>query len=118
QIGSWLVSPAAQDLLFCGYVYTILDEAFPGPVHPRVPMNRTIFLTAFFFSLWHVPNFQYWPVKFVCLQLCYTFAGAAFVGLSRQWTGSVIYVTAAHMAGNCYAWCLSGSPMFPLKLWT
>lgn len=116
QVSLWLISPLAQDLVFSGYLYTHLERAFPGPLHARVHIHRAVLWTAFFFMLWHMPNFACWPWTFVLLQLAYTFAGALIVGLTRQWTGSIWYVTIAHTIGNFGAWCLSQSSCFPLRL--
>ena len=57
-----------------------------------------------FFAGWHLQNFAYFPVWYVLLQLLYTWAAFTFVGLTRQWTGSLLYVTIGHMAGNFVAW--------------
>jgi membrane protease YdiL (CAAX protease family) len=114
-ISLWLISPFAQDLVFCGYLYARFKDAFQGYIHPRIPINKAVLLTASFFSLWHVPNYGSWPWDFVTLQLGYTFLGAAIVGMTRQWTGSMWYVTLAHTVGNFGAWCLSQSPRLPLR---
>jgi membrane protease YdiL (CAAX protease family) len=116
-ISLWLISPLAQDLVFSGYLYAILDDAFPGPVHPRVRIHRAVLLAACFFSLWHTPNCVYWNWQFVTLQLGYTFLGAVIVGMTRQWTGSLLYVTFAHTLGNFGAWCLTQSSHFPIRPW-
>ena len=38
------------------------------------------------------------------LQLLYSAAGLVLVGLSRQWTGSILYATLTHSAVNAVAW--------------
>jgi membrane protease YdiL (CAAX protease family) len=103
-IGCWLVSPAAQDLLFTGYLYGLLDVAFPGPIHRRVRVNRAVLITAVFFALWHVPNFFGISTAYVCFQLLYTAIGGAWVLLARQMTGSILPGIATHMAVNFIAW--------------
>jgi membrane protease YdiL (CAAX protease family) len=104
SIGMWLISPAAQDLLFTGYLYGLLDTAFPGRVNARLPVNRAVFFTAVFFALWHVPNFSGIQPSYVVFQLAYTFVGGAWVLLARQLTGSVLPGIATHMAVNFIAW--------------
>ncbi len=104
RVGVWLISPLAQDLVFAGFLYTIIQEAFPGNIHPRVPMQRALPITAAFFSLWHLPNLVVTDTWFVCLQLTYTFLAFTFVGLSRQWTGSFLYGTVAHSIANFFGW--------------
>lgn len=41
---------------------------------------------------------------FVCQQMAYTFAGGIDLGLTRQWTGSICFVTLTHMKVNFIAW--------------
>jgi membrane protease YdiL (CAAX protease family) len=102
-IGTWLISPLAQDLLFCGYLYGILVHAFPGSVHRRIPVDRAVVLTAALFALWHVPNFWGMSATYVSFQLLYTFIGGAWVLLARQLTGSIIPGVLTHMCVNFIA---------------
>ena len=37
-------------------------------------------------------------------QLGYTFIGCVLLGISRQWTGSIVYATVTHTAVNYIAW--------------
>ncbi len=104
-ISTWLVSPAAQDLLFAGYLYGLFDVTFPGHIHRRCPVNRAVFVTALFFALWHVPNFSGMPTSYVLFQLLYTFVGGAWILLARQITASIIPGLLTHMAVNFIA-CL------------
>jgi len=104
RVGVWLISPAAQDLLFTGYLYGLLDAAFPGRLIGRLPMNKAVFITASFFALWHVPNFAGMHASFVSFQLLYTFLGGARILLARQLTGSVLPGIITHMAVNFIAW--------------
>ena len=64
----------------------------------------TWILAALFFSMWHLVNLGRVPAPYLLFQLAYTFAGGVITGLARQWTGSVLYTTAAHMAVNWIAW--------------
>lgn len=104
RIGSWLVSPLAQDLLFAGFLYGLLDGAFPGRVHRRCPVNWAVLVTAAFFALWHVPNFLDMPPAYVAFQLFYTSIGGAWMLLARQLTGSIVPGVVTHMACNFIAW--------------
>ena len=103
--GMWLISPLAQKLVFTGYLYAKFDELFPDYIHPRVRMRWGLVIVGLYFAAWHLPNLHYMPAGYVVFQLLYTFLGCLCVGLSRQWTGSILYCTMAHMAGNCIAWC-------------
>jgi membrane protease YdiL (CAAX protease family) len=107
----WLVSPLAQQLVFNGYLLARMDEAFPGTAVRRIDMRWGVPITAGLFSLWHIPNFLGWPAGFVAFQLLYTFAGGLLIGLSRQWTGSILYGIAAHVIANGYCWWLSPAPV-------
>ena len=107
NIGIWLISPFAQDLVFAGFLYTTIEPAFPGNIHPRVPVRKTLLITGVFFSLHHVPGFLVADAWFVWFQLCYTYAGFVCAGLTRQWTNSMLYLTVSHTAGNFIAWCFA-----------
>ena len=101
----WLISPLAQDLVFMGFIYGILEGAFPKYVHPRVPVRRALLLGALAFALWHLPNlFSSMSPAFVAFQLLYTSTGFVLTGLSRQWTGSLLYATLSHSGVNCVVW--------------
>lgn len=102
-IGTWLISPLAQDLFFAGFLYKQSEIQFPGRVGKRYPVERCIFVTAFFFSLWHVPNFLMLDSVYVWFQLLYTFAGACLVGLIRQATDSLMCILFIHMTVNWLA---------------
>ena len=100
----WLTSPLAQDLIFGGVVYRLLRPHFSSYIHPRVPMEWVLPVGGLFFAGWHVQNFAAMPEGYVVFQLFYTWAAFTFVGLTRQWTGSILYVNLSHMAGNFIAW--------------
>ena len=107
SISMWLISPLAQDLIFIGYLYGRFERVLPGLIHRRVPIGRALVVTAAYFSAWHLQNFGQFPAVFVAMQLVYTFVGCIFTGLTRQWTGSILYLVLSHMAANCVAWCMS-----------
>ncbi|MBN2583275.1 MAG: CPBP family intramembrane metalloprotease [Planctomycetes bacterium] len=100
----WLVSPLAQDLVFSGYLYGRFGLVSDSYVHPRVRIRLALVLAAVFFSLHHLPGLLSLSVGYVAFQLTYTFLGLLLVGLSRQWTGSLFYITATHMAVNLIAY--------------
>ncbi|MEP3479116.1 MAG: CPBP family intramembrane glutamic endopeptidase [Fuerstiella sp.] len=102
-ISTWLISPLAQDLLFAGFLYRWFSIHFPGKLSQAIPMNRCVVLTAACFSLWHTPNIAFGIGPFIWFQLAYTFFGACLVGVIRQWTDSLLYITIVHMAVNCIA---------------
>jgi membrane protease YdiL (CAAX protease family) len=101
----WAISPLAQDLVFMAFLYGQLERTFPGCVHPRMALSWALILTAMFFALWHVPDF-FSDISggYVAFQLIYTALGFVLVGLSRQWTRSVLYATITHAAVNAIVW--------------
>ncbi len=98
--GIWLVTPAAQDLLFAGYLYGLFRAVFPGMAHPRLRVQRAVLLTPVFFALWHTPNFGGMAASYVSFQLLYTLLGGVWMLLARQLTGSVIPGIFTHMSVN------------------
>jgi membrane protease YdiL (CAAX protease family) len=104
DLSIWLTSPLAQDLIFGGVIYRLLRPHFSSYIHPRVPMEWVLPVGGLFFAGWHLQNFNSFPTGYVSFQLAYTWAAFTVVGLTRQWTGSLLYVTLAHMAGNFVPW--------------
>jgi membrane protease YdiL (CAAX protease family) len=103
-VSMWLISPAAQELFFLGYLYGRFAERFDRPLFPRVPVNGALVMTAAFFASWHLVNFFTMPPGYVAFQLCYTFAMTLWTGMTRVMTGSLIWAIAVHMAVNAVAW--------------
>ena len=106
----WLTSPLAQDAVFIGYLYGLFDQLFPKRVWRRLPVPGSLLLTAAFFMAWHIPNLVSLPLGYVLLQLFYTFAGCLITGLSRVWTGTILYATLTHSVINLAALLLSPTP--------
>jgi membrane protease YdiL (CAAX protease family) len=106
-ITMWLISPLAQSIFFIGYLYGRLEHAFPGFVHPRLPLTRALGLTVLFFAFWHLPNVFSLPLGYFLFQLFYTSVLQLIPWLSRQWTGSIWYAVLTHSAINFIAWYAS-----------
>jgi membrane protease YdiL (CAAX protease family) len=104
RIGMWLISPAAQELVFLGFLYGLFAQHWPRRLHPRSPINGALLLTAGFFSAWHLTNLLTISPTFVAFQLCYVFVLTLLSGLTRIWTGSVLYAIVVHMGVNYIAW--------------
>lgn len=105
----WLTSPVAQDLIFGGVIYRLIRPHFSTRVHRKLPFEWALPVGGLFFAGWHLQNFMSFSPGYVCFQLLYTWAAFTIVGLTRQWTGSLIYVTIAHMSGNFIAWWSGGA---------
>lgn len=104
DLSMWLTSPLAQDLFFGGVIYRILRPHFSSRVVSWLPFEWALPVGGLFFAAWHLQNLAYFPLWYVFFQLLYTWAAYTFVGLTRQWTGSLLYVTSAHMLGNFIVW--------------
>jgi hypothetical protein len=104
DLSMWLTSPPAQDLFFGGVIYRILRPHFSGRVVSWLPFEWVLPIGGVFFAAWHLQNFAHFATWYVFFQLVYTWAAYTFVGLTRQWTGSLLYVTFGHMAGNFLVW--------------
>lgn len=102
RLEMWLVSPLAQDLVFQGFLLGRLERSFPP--RSRLGFGAALVVGALFFSAWHLPNLASgMPRGFVAFQLAYTAAGFMLTGLSRLWTGSILYATLSHSAVNFIA---------------
>jgi membrane protease YdiL (CAAX protease family) len=99
----WLLSAPAQELVFMGFLYGRFERLYPGFVHPNLRVRWGLVVTAVFFAAWHLHNFGAFASSFVEFQLAYTFVGCIWVGLARQWTGSILYGVLVHMAVNFIA---------------
>jgi membrane protease YdiL (CAAX protease family) len=100
----WLLSPLSQQLIFMGYLYGRLEQAFPGQTATGVPLKHALLITAAFFGFSHVPNFVSLPAGYVAFQIFYTSVLALIPGLTRQWTGSIWPVVFIHTSINFIAW--------------
>jgi membrane protease YdiL (CAAX protease family) len=100
----WLLSPFAQDLVFLGVLYGFVDLAFRHRVHPRVAVHWTLVIGALCFAAWHAPALlTATRPGFIAFQMLYVAVGYVLVGLSRQWTGSILYATLTHSVINAIA---------------
>ena len=100
----WLIGPPSEDLVFSGFLFGKFDQLWPGPIARWLPVHWGVVVSAIYFSLWHAQNFESMDSTFVCQQMAYTFAGGIVLGLTRQWTGSILFVTLTHMIVNFIAW--------------
>lgn len=104
HVTTWLVSPLAQQLIFLGFIYAYLAPRFRVYIHPRVRIRTALVFAMLFWGLWHVPNYGTMPAGFVTVQIFYTGVLGIVLGLTRQWTGSILYATLSHAAVNAIVW--------------
>jgi membrane protease YdiL (CAAX protease family) len=104
--GMWLISPAAQDLIFLGYLYGRMAERFGTRIVERVPIDGALVITALFFASWHLVNWGHMSLGFLIFQLSYVFVFTLWTGMTRVLTGSVLWAIGSHMAVNAIAWAV------------
>jgi membrane protease YdiL (CAAX protease family) len=105
EIGAWLLSPVAEELLYTGFLFGQLLRHFPNPIGPRLRFPVAVVLTAAFFSLHHVWNLtsSKMSVNYAVFQLGYTFVGGMGTSLIRYLSGSIWYAVLVHMSVNWIA---------------
>jgi membrane protease YdiL (CAAX protease family) len=105
----WLITPAAEAIWFLGVIYGRLEAVFPNVVHRTIPIRQALLFSAAFFCLCHVllGLFSTLSPGFVVFQALYTFTGFVFLGMTRQWTGSILYAIVTTMAVNYLAWSIA-----------
>ncbi len=94
------IVPIREELIFSGFLYGFLKIKFPGSVKLGVRFDHALLITAFCFSMYHLSNLGAIPTSWLLFQLFYTFTHVAIVGLTRQWTGSILYIWFFHAAAN------------------
>ena len=100
----WAISPLAQDLVFGGFLYGYFEKLYTAEELRQEQKYAPLLLTCTCFALWHVPNLGGMSAGFLVFQLFYTFLGLFITGLTRVWTGSLLYLTLAHAGVNFIAW--------------
>ena len=100
----WTTGPIAQNLIFLGFIYGRLEPIMPGMVGRRLPVRWALVATCLCFGVFHLPNMRTLPVGVVLGQVAYTGLLMIVPGLSRQWTGSILYATLCHVLVNLVAW--------------
>lgn len=95
-----VIIPVREELIFSGFLYGFLKIKFPGSVKLGIRFDHALLITAFFFSMFHLSNMGSIPTSWLLFQLFYTFTHIAFIGLTRQWTGSILYIWFFHAASN------------------
>jgi len=100
----WTVTPPAEDMIFCGYIYGLLAQRGAKRFVRFLPINPAVLITALLFGLYHAPNMISLPLSYTLFQVLYTAVGAMWTGMTRVWTGTFLYVTIAHAAVNFIAW--------------
>lgn len=101
---NWLVSSAAQDIFFAGFMYGCLAQLHGEPcIESRSAAHPVLLLTALSFMAWHWPNARYFSNEYLAFQFAYTFLGGCLALQMRRWTGSLWPGVANHVLVNYLA---------------
>jgi hypothetical protein len=101
---NWLVSSAAQELFFAGFIYGCLARLHGEPsIEARSTFHQVLLLTALSFMAWHWPNARYFSHEYMVFQFAYTFLGGILTLQMRRWTGSLWPGVANHILVNYLA---------------
>lgn len=100
----FLCIPLAEELLFRGFVFAALDDAFPRRLTiARFRFAAATLLSSVAFGLWHLGGLQ-WPSDgFTVFQVTYTTIAGFLFALMRERTGSLIAPWIVHALVNAWA---------------
>ncbi len=107
--------PLMEELLFRGFLFAVLDDAFPR----RWKLGRFRFatatvVTAVAFGLWHLGGLRLPSDGFILFQVIYTAIAGLLFAIMREATGSIWAPWSVHFVVNAWAvtvpgfWALSG----------
>jgi len=103
-IWAWLLGPLGEELLFRGWVTSLLSRLnrnrFLG-VAPLYPVS--LWGTAIAFSIWHIQNFENGQLFFLIFQMVYTFFVGIWLGFIQWQTGRIWPCVLAHTLLNLAA---------------
>lgn len=110
---AYVLVPLTEELLFRGFVFAVLAQAFPhGWTVRGVRISVAALVSAVAFGLWHLGGLQ-WPQSgFIWLQLAYTTLGGLGFGLLRENTRSLWACWVIHFVVNLWAVEVPG-PFWP-----
>lgn len=100
----WIAVPIAEELIFRGWIFNLLNRIFRNsflPVLPLTPM--ALWGQSIAFSIWHLQNWGEIPLAFLLLQLLYTFFVGLWLGFYRWHTGRLWPCFLGHVLLNFFA---------------
>lgn len=101
---AYVCVPLAEELLFRGFVFAVLAQAFPRSWSVgSVRVSVAVVVSAIAFGLWHLGGLRLPANSFICLQLLYTTLGGLGFGLLRENTGSLWACWTVHFLVNLWA---------------
>jgi len=100
QPSAYLLVPFSEELLFRGFMYSVLAELYPESETSRRFFSRAVMITAIFFGLWHwgwiTAIGWFWGLAHMVLMVG---VGLVF-GYVRRRSGSVLGPFFMHAVGN------------------
>ena len=86
----YLCVPLMEELLFRGFLYAVLEDAFPRMWNiGRFRITSATVITAVAFGLWHLGGFRLPSDGFILFQVIYTTIAGLLFAIIRQETGSI-----------------------------
>lgn len=111
----FLCVPLAEELLFRGFLFAVLDDAFPRKwSFGRLRLSIAIVVTAFAFGLWHLGGLRMPTDGFIMFQVIYATIAGLLLAIMRENTGSIWAPWVVHFVVNTWAvtvpgfWALRG----------
>ena len=97
--GLYLMTPIGEELIFRGFMFTLLLWAFPTQ-KTRVGLSCAVVGSALLFGLWHLAMQGTVTVGFIWVQAGYTAMAGLLLGILRERTGSILPSITTHMGSN------------------
>jgi hypothetical protein len=103
-VSYWLMNSIAQDLIFTGFIYSVLSSIWNVRYSDwRDAFTWPMLLTPVFFTLWHWPNSRWLEPSYFAFQCVYVFLGGWWMLHLRRWTGSLWPGAVLHVIINYLA---------------
>jgi membrane protease YdiL (CAAX protease family) len=105
----YLCVPLMEELLFRGFLFAVLDDAFPRKWNVgRFRISSATVITAIAFGLWHLGGLRVPPNGFILFQVIYTTIAGLLFGIMREKTGSIWAPWSVHFVINAWAVTVPG----------
>lgn len=111
----YLCVPLMEELLFRGFLFAVMEDAFPRNLHfGRFRLSIATVVTALAFGLWHLGGLRLPTDGFILFQVIYATIAGLLLGIMREKTGSIWAPWGVHFIIDTWAvtvpgfWALSG----------
>lgn len=111
----YLCTPLFEELMFRGFIFAVLADAFPRTLAVgRLRFSTATLISAVAFGLWHLGGLN-WPENgFILFQVFYTSIAGFLFALIRERTGSLYAPWFVHFLVNAWAVNVPGFWVFGL----